>query len=496
MSSRKTMPVILKIAARNLTEHKTKTLIIGAIVAIGMFVLILGNSILDTATAGIQENYIGNFTGDVILSAESEGGISFFPFEQMMSSDGGDSGIVPEYFELEEYLNENGYDSSWSPLISGIATVRFSEDLMMPLQLFGIDVDRYTNLFPDNLDVISGRMLEPGEEGIMLSEVAFKLFKEAHGREPAKGDYIELTSNTDRAGLKISELPYVGTIKFKNSEINPMLPMICLTDYSSLRAMLGMNLAVETVQLTETEEEIIGEFSTDALFSSGGLFDSGTETSSNAESMLEILSDRSDVEALYLEDSGEWNFISLSLPAGTSQNAAMKQLSADFEELGWNIQVNSWLDGAGAQARMTYTIKTVFNVIILIIAIVAVIIIMNTLVISITERIPEIGTMRAIGAQKGFVRNMVICETGIITLVFGLIGIAAASAIIAILGSRGINLDNIFLRMLLGGSELRPVISIGTLLTDLVGVIVVGIAASLYPTAIALRINPVTAMQS
>jgi putative ABC transport system permease protein len=212
--------------------------------------------------------------------------------------------------------------------------------------------------------------------------------------------------------------------------------------------------------------------------------------------LLESLGDRSDVEALYLKDSGEWNFITITLPAGTRSAAAIDSLIKDFEERGWNIQVNNWLDGAGTQARMTYTIKTIFNIIILIIAIVAVIIIMNTLVISITERIPEIGTMRAIGAQKSFVRNMVVCETGMITLIFGLIGIIAASTVITILGTRGIALDNIFLRMLLGGSELHPVIYIKTLLIDLAGVIIVGVAASLYPTAVALRINPVTAMQS
>jgi putative ABC transport system permease protein len=494
MNSKIKMPVILKIAARNLIEHKTKTLIIGAIVAIGVFVLILGNSILDTATAGIQKNYIENFTGDIILSAESEGGISFFSMEQMMSGDD-EAGIIPDYFELADYLESSSLAENWSPVISGMATTTFSANIMMPTQIFGIDIDKYTGMFPDNLEILSGRKLHPGEEGIMLSELSAKLFNEEFGRFPAAGDTIQLTANTNRAGLKIRELPWVGTIKYKNSETNPMLSMICLTDFGSLRAMLGMNLAAETVELTESEQEIMGDFDDADLFS-GGLFDTETSTTASAGMLLESLGDRSDVEALYLKDSGEWNFITITLPAGTRSAAAIDSLIKDFEERGWNIQVNNWLDGAGTQARMTYTIKTIFNIIILIIAIVAVIIIMNTLVISITERIPEIGTMRAIGAQKSFVRNMVVCETGMITLIFGLIGIIAASTVITILGTRGIALDNIFLRMLLGGSELHPVIYIKTLLIDLAGVIIVGVAASLYPTAVALRINPVTAMQS
>ena len=277
--------------------------------------------------------------------------------------------------------------------------------------------------------------------------------------------------------------------------------MTCITDYSSLRTMLGINLAAETVKLSSEEESLIGGFSDDELFgtgSGGGLFTEVTASGEgrSADDIFAEISDRSDVDALYIEDSGEWNFITVKLADGVTNSAAMKQFTADFSTSEWDIQINNWLDGAGTQAQMTYTLKTVFNIIIAVIAVVAVIIIMNTLVISITERIPEIGTMRAIGAQKSFVRRMITAETFIITIVFGLIGIIAAAAILLGLNESGISFSNIFIRMLLGGSELHPVISFQTLLVDLIGVVLIGAAASLYPTAVALRINPVTAMES
>ena len=496
MENKKSAPVIWKIAARNLTEHKTKTLIIGAIVAVGMFALILGNAILDTATAGIEKNYIENFTGDVILSGETEGDISFFPFEQMRGGSA-ESPIVQDYFKLEEYLNGSDMIENWSPIITGMATMMFTDEIMMPTQIFGVDIEKYRASFPDNMEIIDGRLLEPGEEGIMLSTTAVAMFEEAFGRKPAAGDMIEMMTTTDRAGMKINELPYVGTFKYHNSESSPMLPMICLTDYSSLRSMLGMNLAAETVELSSEEESFIGGFADDDLFGGGLFVDVSSEDGGkSADEIFAEISDRSDVEALRLEDSGEWNFITIKLADGTSSKAALQQFSTNFEASGWDIQVNDWLTGAGGQAQMTYTLKTVFNVIIAVIAIVAVIIIMNTLVISITERIPEIGTMRAIGAQKGFVRMMILAETFIITVIFGLIGILAASGVLAGLNISGISFDNIFLRMLLGGSELHPVIKVQTLLVDFIGIIAIGAAASLYPTAVALRINPVTAMAS
>ena len=86
--------------------------------------------------------------------------------------------------------------------------------------------------------------------------------------------------------------------------------------------------------------------------------------------------------------------------------------------------------------------KTVFNVV-SVIAIVAVIIIMNTLVTSVTERIAEIGTMRAIGVHKGFVRHMIGAETVTLAFVFGGAGVAFALVLLSILGATGIRASRV-----------------------------------------------------
>jgi len=60
--------VLFKIAFRNLREHKTKTIIIGTLVALGMAVLVIGNSFMDTLTAGIERNYPANYTGNLFVA--------------------------------------------------------------------------------------------------------------------------------------------------------------------------------------------------------------------------------------------------------------------------------------------------------------------------------------------------------------------------------------------------------------------------------------------
>jgi len=146
--------------------------------------------------------------------------------------------------------------------------------------------------------------------------------------------------------------------------------------------------------------------------------------------------------------------------------------------------------------RMADFIRVIFVIAILVIAIVAVIIIMNTLVISVIERTAEIGTMRALGAQRSFVRRMFLTETLTQTVFFGLLGASLAVLAMTVLNLLHIPLENSFARLLLGGKVLHLVPSLASLIGTLVAVFLVGWLAHLYPVSIALKVQPVKAMQS
>lgn len=59
----------------------------------------------------------------------------------------------------------------------------------------------------------------------------------------------------------------------------------------------------------------------------------------------------------------------------------------------------------------------------------------------------------------------------------------------------GIPPSNIFFEVLFGGSTLRPVLSLVSVVTSLGVVTIIGLVASLYPTSVALGFSPVRAMQ-
>jgi ABC-type antimicrobial peptide transport system permease subunit len=81
-------------------------------------------------------------------------------------------------------------------------------------------------------------------------------------------------------------------------------------------------------------------------------------------------------------------------------------------------------------------------------------------------------------------------------VVFGLIGLAAGTAVLLVLGATGLAAPNLFFQVLFGGPVLHPVVSPAAALTAVLAVVVIGLLASLYPVRLALRVRPVQAMQS
>jgi putative ABC transport system permease protein len=172
------------------------------------------------------------------------------------------------------------------------------------------------------------------------------------------------------------------------------------------------------------------------------------------------------------------------------------QLNRWFTTEGIEARAVDWKVASGGFGSLADTIQIVFNVLILIIAVVAIIIIMNTLVISVIERTGEIGTMRALGAQKRTVRRMFVLETLSISVVFGMIGVAVGAITIGILNLTGLPAPNPFFEILFGGKVLHPALPLSSLLYALGIIVAIGIVASLYPVSVALRIQPVQAIQA
>jgi putative ABC transport system permease protein len=195
-------------------------------------------------------------------------------------------------------------------------------------------------------------------------------------------------------------------------------------------------------------------------------------------------------------DTGAWQFILVKLKHPSQAPKVVAELNQWFATEGIDAQAGGWKMAAGPFSQSIDVVRIIFDIAIIIVSIVAIIIMMNTLVISVIERTGEIGTMRALGAQRGFVRKMFLVETLTIAVVFGAIGAALGVGVIGILNLAHIEAGNAFLQILFAGKILHASASLGSIISSLVLVIVVAILAHIYPVSLALKIEPVRAMQT
>lgn len=495
------MKVILKIALRNIWEHKAKSFIIGGIVALGIVVLVVGNALLDTAKSGMEKGFTRNYTGDLMVTGRSPSSLSIFG---IMGPGMGQATVplIPSYFELADFVTRHPGVAAVNPQATGRASLSIegNDKAVGFTQLFGVEPDRYRQTFGNNLEITAGGFLAPGEEGILLSNNAATMLMNSGGIEVHPGDKLLLTG-LGGGGVSIRELTVRGIFHFKEAP-SPQLELVSIVDIQDLRALLGYTVGAEQEKTAAAGETALAQTSDEnALFGgSGNAGAAGVVTTApvarGARDLLNVLGDTSERTRLSQTDTGAWQFLLVRAKPGANPAGIARDINAFAKAKNIDVKVSDWQEGAGPVASMASTLKNVFDMVILIIAAVAVIIIMNTLVISISERIAEIGTMRALGAKKRFVRSMITWETIMIAGVFGVAGLGVGAAIIGILNATGIRSTSMFLRILFGGEVLRPVLTLSIAVTAFVVIVLIGAVSSLYPASVALRIRPVRAMQA
>lgn len=64
--------IVLKIALRNLLEHRVKTAIVGTLIVLAVTLMVTGNSVMDSIRFGLKRSYSQNYTGDLIVHGLSK----------------------------------------------------------------------------------------------------------------------------------------------------------------------------------------------------------------------------------------------------------------------------------------------------------------------------------------------------------------------------------------------------------------------------------------
>lgn len=503
------MPVILRIALRNLREHRAKTLIIGFIIAFGIALVVVGNSVAETTTRGLRRSFVDNYAGHVMIHGRTEQELSLFGFAVATRNE--EVPRIGSYAQVFAHVTALPEVAAVNPQLIGFADAYADEaqNEQFFLTLFGIDMASYEVMFPDSVELLAGRALAADAAEVMLPETVADEIGEQLGVRPQPGDPLLVTA-FGGGGLRIRELTISGIYRFRQNIQG--LDQVALVDAQTFRSLVGLVVSTGQIELSAQETEILEVGDLDALFAEGGdemvAEDAGPapeaaaaepEAALGEESVLAILGDRG--RAAPVVDAGAWHFLLLRLAPGPGAEEARAQrlideLNGYFAAHDIAAEAADWRTAAGGFSRLASLMQTIFNSTVAVIAVVAVIIIMNTLVISVTERTSEIGTMRALGARKPFVRRMFLAETLCISWVFGSAGIVLGAAIVTVLGWTGIRAGNDFLNVLFGGEVLKPALSALSVALSLGIMTAIGLLASVYPVMVALRVQPVRAVQT
>lgn len=205
-----------------------------------------------------------------------------------------------------------------------------------------------------------------------------------------------------------------------------------------------------------------------------------------------------DVADGYLQMNGGVTEIAVSAPLGASLN----ELTADMREALTGITgvaVLDWRQLATDAVAMAEAKRGSTGLILFLVFIIAAVGISNTLLMSIMERTPELGMMRAMGMRDGEVRLILLTEAAGIGLLGGVIGVILGGAAVLFLANVGIDYGFMIRNMDIGyrlSGIMYGAWNPAAFIQALAAGVVISITTALLPVRRALKMRVIDALHT
>ena len=175
------------------------------------------------------------------------------------------------------------------------------------------------------------------------------------------------------------------------------------------------------------------------------------------------------------------------------------EFSSRYQKRYPGLEIRTWAEVSPELGYMVQMSTTMFMIILIIILLALVFGLLNTMLMSVFERIKELGMLMAIGMNKKRIFVMILLETSFLTLTGAIFGMVAGYSTILFLRRSGIDLSAI------GGDSIRdfgfettvyPQLDLEFFIMLTVLVILTSFFTAIYPALKALKLNPARAVQS
>lgn len=202
-----------------------------------------------------------------------------------------------------------------------------------------------------------------------------------------------------------------------------------------------------------------------------------------ASATLKSMSDMLSKEGYKVMDHNPISFF-FKIPAVSAEDWKGQRLDLttweeEVSSMSWVVQV---LDG------MAYLLVTILVVIIAVG-------IMNTMWIAVRERTGEVGTLRAIGMQRGRILTMFILEAVLLGLFATTVGSFLGAVVAIALNAAKLRLPIEAVRVFLMSETLKLSVQPGQIISAILVFTIITVLSALYPAIKAAKMQPVTAIQ-
>ncbi len=401
---------------------------------------------------------------------------------------------VPNFNEIADYLNQSNKVKAWtkhSKVIAMASTSRAST----AMALKGIDVDEekkvsdlYTYIVQNGGDYFESDFSNP----IVISEKTADQLRLIN--YIVSQDLLDsLTNIGANEGLinnllTIKDKRFITEKKFK-SELESILEKNDIKKFGASIMKLAKNYKIRS-KIVFTFSGVNGEMSYQS-FRLCGIY----KTNNTMFDQLNAFVKLEDISSLAGFQPNEFHEINVILNDDSENlNTFRDELSSKFN----NASIMTWKEIAPDAGMMADFMKVYYYIIMGVIFFALAFGIINTMLMSVLERIKELGMLMAIGMNKKRVFNMIMLETVFLTIVGSIAGMIIGGALIVIFGKTGMNFASVQEGFEAFGwsAMVYPNIDISFFFGVTIMVIIIAILSSIIPARKALRLNPVEAIRT
>ena len=439
--------------------------LIALLVVFGTLLLVFGTTITRSAAIASRASIIRNFTGDfIVYAARSREIPSPFAFNTPLP-------VVPETQTVSAFLSTQPEVEACVPFAQNYSLLSVptkTGTIDVPFIFYAADPGAYFRTF-ENVRIVEGKPLTSGP-GILISRYQNDHYQKRYGVRLSVGDQVTALGLGEGGGVNALRVTVRGIFEpVYYANVFNYINFMDAASYSQLYNFTGVSGGLPA----GLEEGLAA-----ASRGEEGVFDlAGTSTAI-------------DVTKLKTEAVSGYTMIAVRL----KDHAAMEAVRARLAAQGWPVRTARWDQASSFFANVSSALQAFIYFATALIFLVVTFIFMNTLVINIIERTGEIGTMRALGAEKSFIRNVFLSETLLLNVAACIVGMIVSLALVLAGRKTGIPLPETVSQYLVGGGPLPVVLRIGPFITALVVVVAVSILATLLPIRVATRITPLAAM--